>query len=518
MSDVKKRLHDITQELTTLSDIDILYAEKMSNTSDAKITKANLTAQLKAEIQIGLLDDRGNYDASGNTFPASGGSGTAGAILKGDIWLISVAGTLGGVAVVAGDTVRALTDTPGQTASNWAIVEGKLTFTPEDAANKDTTTTLGTSDVKYPSQKAVKTYVDTAIQGLQTNYIENLLIENTTSAITVMAGFRVFANGVLYSYGSDQTPSLTAIDALIGAGGYGWCALCVSEADGTISAQLLGAGVPSFPAANTLGFANGTTKDTENQLALGAKYNNVYGYVRSQINGTGTFYRIIAVFKRVITGNDATVDSTSASYAFVCDSTAKLTVGMSVSQSGSADIPANAEIVEITDATHFRINVVATGSHSNITMVIATDIVSIVAIEKRPKTFVKMYQNIISSATKTNAPINFVSIDIDLNSEISGNSAARLYTASRAKKIHYNFTGKTYSGNGANIYFLYLTSKLYKIMDYAHGANRIIETFPPETFNLRKNDTLQLNETQSDSAGNNPGNYPRNMGLVIEEI
>jgi uncharacterized membrane protein (UPF0136 family) len=31
----------------------------------------------------------------------------------------------------------------------------------EDVANKDTTTTLGTSDTLYPSQKAVKTYVDT---------------------------------------------------------------------------------------------------------------------------------------------------------------------------------------------------------------------------------------------------------------------------------------------------------------------------------------------------------------------
>lgn len=33
----------------------------------------------------------------------------------------------------------------------------------EAVANKDTTTTLGTSDTKYPSQKAVKTYVDTGL-------------------------------------------------------------------------------------------------------------------------------------------------------------------------------------------------------------------------------------------------------------------------------------------------------------------------------------------------------------------
>jgi len=35
-----------------------------------------------------------------------------------------------------------------------------LSYTPEDIANKDTTTILGASDTLYPSQKAVKTYVD----------------------------------------------------------------------------------------------------------------------------------------------------------------------------------------------------------------------------------------------------------------------------------------------------------------------------------------------------------------------
>ena len=35
----------------------------------------------------------------------------------------------------------------------------------ENAANKSTTTTLGTSNVLFPTQNAVKTYVDTAIAG-----------------------------------------------------------------------------------------------------------------------------------------------------------------------------------------------------------------------------------------------------------------------------------------------------------------------------------------------------------------
>jgi hypothetical protein len=108
----------------------------------------------------GLLDDRGNYNASGNVFPSSGGSGTAGAILKGDLWYISVAGTLGGTSVVVGSSVRALVDTPGQTSSNWSILNVGLGYTPENSANKATSFST-VNNTLYPSVQAVKTYVDT---------------------------------------------------------------------------------------------------------------------------------------------------------------------------------------------------------------------------------------------------------------------------------------------------------------------------------------------------------------------
>lgn len=85
-------------------------------------------------LVVGLLDDRGNFDASSNTFPAAGGSGSGGAVLKGDLWTISVAGTLGGTAVTPGDIVRALTDTPGQTASNWAVSETNIGYASLNAA------------------------------------------------------------------------------------------------------------------------------------------------------------------------------------------------------------------------------------------------------------------------------------------------------------------------------------------------------------------------------------------------
>ncbi len=55
--------------------------------TDYETAGAAATAETNAKayadgLVVGLLDDRGSYDASVNTFPASGGSGTAGAILK----------------------------------------------------------------------------------------------------------------------------------------------------------------------------------------------------------------------------------------------------------------------------------------------------------------------------------------------------------------------------------------------------------------------------------------------------
>jgi len=64
---------------------------------------------------------RGNYDASSNLFPNTGGTGSNGAILAGNTWYISVSGTLSGVFVGIGASIRALTNEPGQTLTNWRI-------------------------------------------------------------------------------------------------------------------------------------------------------------------------------------------------------------------------------------------------------------------------------------------------------------------------------------------------------------------------------------------------------------
>ena len=89
------------------------------NSQDAS-TLASANAYSDSLV-VGLWDDRGTYDASVNLYPSTGGSGTAGAILKGDIWTISVEGVIDGYSIKTRQTVRALIDAPGQTSSNWAI-------------------------------------------------------------------------------------------------------------------------------------------------------------------------------------------------------------------------------------------------------------------------------------------------------------------------------------------------------------------------------------------------------------
>ncbi len=110
--------------------------------SDVKYPSVKAVKTYADGLVAGLLDDRGSYDASVNTFPAAGGSGTAGAIMKGDIWYISVAGSLGG--------------TPGQTATNWSVLETNIGYVPENVVNKSTDVNVDqASSTKYPTVKAV---------------------------------------------------------------------------------------------------------------------------------------------------------------------------------------------------------------------------------------------------------------------------------------------------------------------------------------------------------------------------
>lgn len=88
-----------------------------------------------ASALVQVLIDCGNWDASGHVFPSVGGTGTSGAIVKGNLFYVSAAGVLGGQDVNIGDSFRALVDNPGQTAANWDILESNLGYVPYNSTN-----------------------------------------------------------------------------------------------------------------------------------------------------------------------------------------------------------------------------------------------------------------------------------------------------------------------------------------------------------------------------------------------
>lgn len=61
------------------------------------------------------------------------------------------------------------TQTGVLTNTDWSLFNGKqdaIGYTPENVANKSTNTALGTSDTLYPSQNAVKSYVDLQVKDI----------------------------------------------------------------------------------------------------------------------------------------------------------------------------------------------------------------------------------------------------------------------------------------------------------------------------------------------------------------
>lgn len=137
-------------------------ANKENTTLDTSATKYptnRLVKEYADSLVVWLLDYRGGYDASVNTFPTTWGSWTAWAVIKGDMWVLSVAWTLWGSAVQVGDSIIANTDTPGQTAGNWNILNSNISYVPEDQANKETSA-LDTSVTKYPCNNVVKSAIE----------------------------------------------------------------------------------------------------------------------------------------------------------------------------------------------------------------------------------------------------------------------------------------------------------------------------------------------------------------------
>lgn len=69
---------------------------------------------------------RGGHSLASNAYPASGGSGAAGAIAAGDFWYVTTTGNLdlglGSEPIPVKSLIVALVDVPGTTPANWRVI------------------------------------------------------------------------------------------------------------------------------------------------------------------------------------------------------------------------------------------------------------------------------------------------------------------------------------------------------------------------------------------------------------
>lgn len=165
-------------------------------------------------LVVGLLDDRGNYNPTVTSlYPTTGGSGVDGAILKGDLWAISADGTINGIAVTVGDTIRALVDSPAQTNGNWAVIQNNLIYVPENTTNKATSLELP-NDTKYPTTQAVATALADYATVANQRYV---FVSDLDTTYTVPAG-AVTENGRTIIELSNSSLTSITVNAATGTG------------------------------------------------------------------------------------------------------------------------------------------------------------------------------------------------------------------------------------------------------------------------------------------------------------
>lgn len=218
-------------------------------TSDTLFPTQNAVKTYVDNAVTGLLDDRGSYNASGNAWPSSGGSGAAGAIMKGDLWYISVAGTLGGTAVKIGDSIRALVDGPGTTASNWDILNVGLGFTP---AAQNQTFYIGTSQVAINAGSGTFTTIAGMTSITSTTFV-GALTGNASSATNIANGN---ANQIPYQTGAGATSFFSASN--YGVQIYGATGVPASIAGAAGVLQGSASAIPAFTTTPTLTGTNFT--------------------------------------------------------------------------------------------------------------------------------------------------------------------------------------------------------------------------------------------------------------------
>jgi hypothetical protein len=157
------------------------------DTSDQRIKYDTGTALLTVATLndvAGLLDFKGGYDASTNTPNLE--TPSAGAVLKGDFYVVTTAGTFFGVDLEVGDSLFAESDNPSA-VTDWVILQGNVVYASETVAGvieiaTQTETNAGTDDLKAITPLKLNSYVTT--QGFTKKYSTQGNVGTTPLTVT----------------------------------------------------------------------------------------------------------------------------------------------------------------------------------------------------------------------------------------------------------------------------------------------------------------------------------------------
>ncbi|OXA71733.1 hypothetical protein B0A67_10280 [Flavobacterium aquidurense] len=338
-----KALEIISTSTSTVKPVSIMNANTEVLSIDklgAIVTTANVTAATPTlsghlvtkayadSLVVGLLDDRGSYNASVNSFPTTGGSGPGGAILKGDIWYVSVPGTLGGKTVLVGDSFRALTDSPAQLNASWSILSTNIGFVPANDANMVHKTGNVTEDID-----GVKTFTG-ILFSTPVNTNAPAFIGTSTNSICISgkSANHYGVSGVSTSGGGVHGLSQTGTGAQ-GTSGSGIGTIGLSDSGiGLVASTRIGAKIASFMVN---GFEKSYIDNVGRYIGGAIDINNTIANLKYRITSTNTGGHLVfennegAETVRVFQNGNVGIGTASSTYTG-----AKLQVNGTISTAG----------------------------------------------------------------------------------------------------------------------------------------------------------------------------------------
>lgn len=268
----------------------------MSVATDAEVAAKNYADLLVASA----MQLCGGHDASSTAWPTTGGTGTAGAIKSGNLWFVSVPGTLGGKPVIIGDALFAVVDAPGQTDANWCVLDTNLGVVPETAgaASAAIAAHLLVTDPHGDRAFSIQRSNHSGTQTAST-------ISDFSSAVTssLLTGLAAGSNTPILAT-DNVLAALANLQAQISAGSTPVRAT-VTKATATIAVGVVESGVVSMaesyrvtkiatdrPARVRL-YATIAQRDADASRAIGTAPSGNHGLLMEVITGTGALTMIL---------------------------------------------------------------------------------------------------------------------------------------------------------------------------------------------------------------------------------